>query len=156
MNVTPFTEKLSSYEPSNQSNHIVASLHSIGYSAMTVFTMVYLAICFFIIVGGNGLVLFGLARFKVLRHPGNIFVGILSAVDMTFAVTVIIFMVQSLRPNLFQDILHCQLRLSLAMGNLLASEFSLLGKYTNSEKPKHTLVMVWNRIVFCHDTLNLT
>ena len=128
MNVTPFTEELKSDDPSNDSVCIPDLPKSTSSGVMTVLLMVCYVACFFIIVGGNGVVLFGLARFKVLRHPGNIFVGILSAVDMTLSVSLIMIMIQAFRPTLFQEKIYCQLRVSLAMGNLLASVFSLLGK----------------------------
>ena len=112
----------------NYSDNPGAKVRSSGTLPITFFVMVIFSTCAFIVVIGNGLVLFGLARFKILRHPSNIFVGILSAVDMTLSVSFVMMATQHLVPWSQRGLLYCQVRLILPTSNLLASELSLLGR----------------------------
>ena len=85
--------------------------------------------CIVIIVIGNGLVLFGLARFKILRHPSNIYVGVLSGVDLTLALSFSILTSQVIDATLFQGLVYCQFRVIILTANLLASQLLFLGMH---------------------------
>ena len=77
--------------------------------------------CIFILITGNGLVLYGLARFKILRHPSNIFVGVLSGIDMTLSISFGILTMEAIDPDLLQGLFYCQFRVIILASNLLGS-----------------------------------
>ena len=85
--------------------------------------------CIFILITGNGLVLYGLARFKILRHPSNIFVGVLSGIDMTLSISFGIFTMEAIVPDILQGLFYCQFRVIILASNLLASQLLLIGLY---------------------------
>ena len=128
MNATPYLGE--PHAPGNDSNYTDVQSHVNGFSPLVVYSgaIVYLS-CIVIIVTGNGLVLFGLARFKILRHPSNIYVGVLSGVDLTLALSFSILTSQAIDATLFQGLLYCQFRVIILTANLLASQLLLLGMH---------------------------
>ena len=125
MDITP---SMGGFNSTGNSTH--PGIKASGLPTTSIVTIVIYSLAVSIIVIGNGLVLFGLARFKVLRHHSNIFVGVLSTVDMTLSVSFIMISIQSVNPTLFRGLHFCQLRTILPNANLLASELLLLGMYT--------------------------
>ena len=116
----------------NNSHDIGVRLTSSNFETIVLVVLIVYPIYLSIIVTGNGLVIFGLAGFKVLRHPSNIFVGVLSVVDITFSVSITLSIIQAVQPAVFRTLHYCQLRIILPTANLLASELALLGMYAFS------------------------
>ena len=85
-------------------------------------------VCFLVLMGGNALIIFGVARFRVLQHSSNIFVAVLAAVDLTFLFTIILKFVEWASKREFNSLGICQLRCTIAVTNVLSSELALLGK----------------------------
>ena len=139
MDTTPFNEEFNS--TANYSIVLNTMLRPRRLSPTSIAAIVLYLIILSIIVPGNGLVLFGLARFKTLRHPSNIFVGVLSSVDLTLSVSFIMIIYQSINPALFRGLRYCQLRTVPLAANLLASELSLLGRYDISRVNE---IDIWN------------
>ena len=98
------------YSPGNGANNsdVQSQLH--GLPSVTLYiVMILFPTCACIVFFGNGLVLYDLARFKILRHPSNIFVGVLSGVDMTLSISFIFMTIQVKNPALFDGrMFYCQ------------------------------------------------
>ena len=81
-----------------------------------------------VLVVGNGLVLYCIARFRFLQNPADIFVAVLSGLDFTYAISVAIQVVHVADPTVFVGLPVCQFRLILGISNCMASGLALLGK----------------------------
>ena len=119
------------HSPGNDTNITDVQTEQHGLSPITEYIlMILFSTCACIVVIGNGLVLFGLARFKILRHPSNIFVGVLSGVDMTLSISLVMLTIQVKNLTLFDGrLFYCQFRVIIISANLLSSQLLLLGMY---------------------------
>ena len=124
-----FTEE--PHSPGNDTNITDVQTEQHGLPPISTYIlMILFPTCACIVVIGNGLVLFGLARFKILRHPSNIFVGVLSGVDMTLSISFVMLTIQVKNPTLFDgQLFYCQFRVIILSTNLLSSQLLLLGMY---------------------------
>ena len=87
-----------------------------------------ITIALIVLVVGNGLVLYCITYCRFLQNPADIFVAVLAGVDLTFAISMVMGLVDLVKPMVFTGLRACQFKLILAISNSLASGFALLGK----------------------------
>ena len=98
---------------------------------MLVIIMIGYFLALIIIVGGNGLIIYGVARFRALQYFANIFVAVLACVDLSCAGTIILAMIEIFFRKKFSGFgfRTCQFRMIFGVSHYMASGLSLLGKF---------------------------